>query len=81
MDRRDQLYEHGLGDVLGLVRIAQDAQHVAVDVVLVAEVEEADGIVVADFARVTACAIAGSRSFFSPAGQARKRCDAAISLS
>ena len=33
-------------DVLGLVGIAQDAQHVAVDVVLVAEVEEADGIVV-----------------------------------
>ena len=47
VDHRDQPYEHGLGDVLGIVGIAQDAQHVAVDVVLVAEVEEANGIVVA----------------------------------
>ena len=35
-----------LGDVLGVVLIAQDAQHVAVDVVLVAQVEEVDGVLV-----------------------------------
>ena len=46
-DDRHQLREHVLGDVLGLVLVAHDAAHVAVDVVGVLHVEEADGFPVA----------------------------------
>ena len=42
-----QLREHVLRDVLGLEVVAHDAQHVAVDVVGVADVEEAERFAVA----------------------------------
>ena len=41
-DHVDQLGEHLLGDVFGLVLVVHDAAHVAVDVVGVARVEEAE---------------------------------------
>ena len=42
LDGRDQLHEHLLRAVLGLVLLANNAQDVAVDVVLVADVKEAN---------------------------------------
>ena len=51
LDGRDELHEHLLGAVLGLVLLAHDAQDVAVDVVLVAEVQEADRLHVTGLSR------------------------------
>jgi len=45
--RAEQLGEHLLGDVLGLVLVAHDRADVAVDVVRVAQVEEAQRVLVA----------------------------------
>ena len=53
---RHQLGEDVLRDVLGLVVVAHDAAHVAVDVVGVADVEEADRLRSPSLARATACA-------------------------
>ena len=47
VDHVDQLREHLLGDVFGLVGVADDALDVAVDVVGVAGVEEAERLAVA----------------------------------
>src|ERR1700759_3400353 len=46
VDHRHELEEHVLGDVLGFVRVAHEAQYVAVHVVFVLDIEEADRVVV-----------------------------------
>jgi hypothetical protein len=46
-DRADQLGEHVLGDVLGLVAVADDALDIALHVIGVADVEEVEGADVA----------------------------------
>ena len=45
-DHRHQLHEHVLGDVFGVLFVTDDAADVAVDVVRIAHVEEADRVAV-----------------------------------
>ena len=69
-----QLREHVLRDVLGLVVVAQQAAHVAVDVVGVAEVEEAERLRSPCLARATARATKRRVSGSSSRRVERRKC-------